>query len=1806
MSKKSKRRLWSFLLTLAMLITNMLPHMQLAEVYANDMVITEEFEAVDDVDNVEEIGAVEDGDFVDDVDVVETKDDVLDDLREEDINGDGETSHTHDDITFNEWTDALAVEQNGAEATAANSLPTTEGSYYLTEDVTISNTWSVSGTTNLCLNGHGITRTGNGSVILIPTDMTLNLYDEEGDKGAITGGNMTGSGDYNYGGGVRIEGGTLNMYGGNITGNKATYGGGIYIKSGEFVMDGGMISDNDSSNNGHGGGVYINSGTFNLKSGVISGNKGTYGGGVGQYYSDTQFVMSGGVIQGNKTLGNYGRGGGIDIMGPFTMEGGKIIGNYTDGDGGAIYTQNNLIINEGEITGNSAAKTGGGIYDSGRVISVSGNVLIKDNIVGGTLNGGIYTGGTPSNVDLSGDFGRIKLAGELAKTASIGLTMKKPGVFTSSDEGINAIDYKDNFVSDDPERFIEVQDDGNELQLFRQPVSYLDENGVEQQCKVYTPITQNGSSWPSGWYVVNESVTINNTIYGSGTVNLILGDGATLTAMKGIRVLSGNTLNIYVQSNGASAGKLITTGSDGQAGIGSTKPVYSSGTPYAGGTVNIYGGDITATGGKGAAGIGGGSRYNETKQGCPGGTVNIYGGTVTAVAGEADDAKGSGVAIGAGGSAEDHGTLTIGDGLAMFISDDNENWTAYDGTRARYMVTRNLVTGISLDKTSQSIGVGGKSSFTATIEPDAADKTVVWSVEGTNTDAIKLYADKDCTTEVGTDATDVLTVYATGISTGAATIKVTATNGTAETTDDISATCAVTVEGPKTIVIKADNFSDYFGEGGYLDDAVAVGSVLDFQGEFPGKQYSLYINKKVTITSTSDPVAKFDGGENPGSDCIKFNIGKGADDTTISNIEFLNSCLYIIGASNVTVDNIKMVANSRGVGQNTGFVSIRTGTENTTVKNSYFENGGTGSFVMVLGKGTVNSLFENNIFKITGSSGNVLYGTGSVGSGDMPGHNTYKNNTFTFETAASVFCYAIIVIGEENVVEGNNFSYNGPTIIVSNANKNIFRNNTITRGGNFNMGNNAIAEGNVTDGVMNVSEGCIVVGNTVGKGMSISGKDIQVSGNSITGNVSIAGNGVMNTMFKDNEVTGTVNVNSATKGVTISGNKVMSTEEYAVVLNSTAADSNTTVTYNVLIAAQNRGDDAVNPGTGQGNEIHDNLGVIPLQDAWIQAIEDVPYTGEAIEPDVIVKKGDTTLTEGTDYTVGYSDNINAGEATVTITAVANSYYGGTVSATFNILPLDCDIIKAPEAATGLIYTGSAQDLVTAGTVSGGSIYYAIGENETTAPDFDGKSESQDKKWNITVPTGTDAGTYYVWYIVAGDENHNDTKSEVLTVKILPVNRESLISTVSEARAYYNDIKGNDDYAQAANDLLEAIKDAEAVIENGNLKESDIKNALTAISDAISDAKAKVKDADDTNAANSVKNTINALPAADEVKTADKDAIEEAREAYDALTDDQKAKISADTLKKLEDAEKALAQAGNKPADRPSDEEAKKQIDVSNRKIDKMVEVLNAKGNYVITGIYQTGYDTVSTGYTISNGKITQMSLDLGSLKEGKNYLTINTGVRLVLGEAFTISGNSVDAKEAKKIAKFVKTKKKEGCVFEPKRLKSRKGGSYQVTLTSGKKELIVDVIDVSLNKKAIKTITLTGAVNGNAISANAVPADKIGAEGSSVSGNVVTIATSPAFKTEIPSMKDKSARFLSGIWQVGDTYVSMGEIKTVTKGKVSVIVKANSDGTLSIGKAEGSRSGSLKINYILNGKIKKTKHGTKIRSMVYKAKVKVK
>ena len=58
------------------------------------------------------------------------------------------------------------------------------------------------------------------------------------------------------------------------------------------------------------------------------------------------------------------------------------------------------------------------------------------------------------------------------------------------------------------------------------------------------------------------------------------------------------------------------------------------------------------------------------------------------------------------------------------------------------------------------------------------------------------------------------------------------------------------------------------------------------------------------------------------------------------------------------------------------------------------------------------------------------------------------------------------------------------------------------------------------------------------------------------------------------------------------------------------------------------------------------------------------YTGNPIEPAVSILNGTTPLTLGTDYTVEYANNTNAGEGTVTVTGTGD--YSGTKTLAFVI------------------------------------------------------------------------------------------------------------------------------------------------------------------------------------------------------------------------------------------------------------------------------------------------------------------------------------------------------------------------------------------------------------------------------------------------------------------------------------------------------------------------------------------------------------
>ena len=138
----------------------------------------------------------------------------------------------------------------------------------------------------------------------------------------------------------------------------------------------------------------------------------------------------------------------------------------------------------------------------------------------------------------------------------------------------------------------------------------------------------------------------------------------------------------------------------------------------------------------------------------------------------------------------------------------------------------------------------------------------------------------------------------------------------------------------------------------------------------------------------------------------------------------------------------------------------------------------------------------------------------------------------------------------------------------------------------------------------------------------------------------------------------------------------------------------------------------------------------------------VTYTGQPLTPTVTVKDGETALVLNTDYTVAYSNNTNACEATatenaptVTITAKGDKY-AGEITRTFTISKAEITTLTAPTVSE-LTYNGEEQVLVNAGSVEGGTVNYSLDNEE----------------WSADVPTAKDAGPYIVYYKVVPDDNH---------------------------------------------------------------------------------------------------------------------------------------------------------------------------------------------------------------------------------------------------------------------------------------------------------------------------------------------------------------------------------------------------------------------------------------------------------------------
>lgn len=118
-----------------------------------------------------------------------------------------------------------------------------------------------------------------------------------------------------------------------------------------------------------------------------------------------------------------------------------------------------------------------------------------------------------------------------------------------------------------------------------------------------------------------------------------------------------------------------------------------------------------------------------------------------------------------------------------------------------------------------------------------------------------------------------------------------------------------------------------------------------------------------------------------------------------------------------------------------------------------------------------------------------------------------------------------------------------------------------------------------------------------------------------------------------------------------------------------------------------------------------------------------------------------------------AQKLSAGQHTFRFSATCDGYVkmSKDIVVTVQKANISASLITPPTAQENLTYTGQEQALITAGSVTDyGTMQYSLTENGTYSQD---------------IPTGTDAGTYTVWYRVIGDANHKDTAPASVAVRI---------------------------------------------------------------------------------------------------------------------------------------------------------------------------------------------------------------------------------------------------------------------------------------------------------------------------------------------------------------------------------------------------------------------------------------------------------
>lgn len=259
----------------------------------------------------------------------------------------GETDCTHDGHESAVYT---ALDSNISGQTLA------DGNYYLTEDITdVGTSILISGSVNLCLNGHTISGGAENGVIRVGENGVLTVCDCAG-KGKIT---ETGTDEHNP---VFLHsGGALNLYGGTIESritavviDEDPSAGGADSTGGTVNVYGGTVKSTGSSSQA----VKVNADMTNAAVNVYGGELTSPNRGI--WAESGEITISGGTVNGN-----------IETADNVTMTGGTLNGQLT--------IDSSLSVKKSvKISGSAKieATSGNAIYSAGDIdLEISGGTI---------------------------------------------------------------------------------------------------------------------------------------------------------------------------------------------------------------------------------------------------------------------------------------------------------------------------------------------------------------------------------------------------------------------------------------------------------------------------------------------------------------------------------------------------------------------------------------------------------------------------------------------------------------------------------------------------------------------------------------------------------------------------------------------------------------------------------------------------------------------------------------------------------------------------------------------------------------------------------------------------------------------------------------------------------------------------------------------------------------------------------------------------------------------------------------------------------------------------------------------------------------------------------------------------------------------------------------------------------------------------------------------------------------------------------------------------------------------------------------